>query len=256
MFWHPAFALRPDGRLLAWSEVKQRIENGEDPTRPVVVHYDNYLRMITLRDGLPLGRFDRIEGTADNLFFPDDGRSLAMVDHHRLMANVRIWDVKSCQLQRSFPAAADQRTQVKHSQVSQAGRMLAVVSAPSGPLEHRVESRQPVKLWDMATGQEIAGPLPQLAKVEVMAFTVDGRTIAVPCPNRTIELQDATTGQFLRRIPGPPDPITALAFGPESGCSPRAGTGRLWPGTLVRSTGIDERPRVGYRSGAGEIGLA
>jgi len=56
-----------------------------------------------------------------------------------------------------------------------------------------------------------------------MAFAPDGKTIAAPAPNGIIQFQDAATGQVLGEFPGPPDRVTALAFGPD---------GRLFSGSV------------------------
>ena len=82
-----------------------------------------------------------------------------------------------------------------------------------------------MKLWDIASGKEVADdPPPHWSDVEVMTFGPDGKTIAVATPDgRTIQFRDAATGQVRGEFRGPRDRVTALAFGPD---------GRLFTGSL------------------------
>ena len=79
-----------------------------------------------------------------------------------------------------------------------------------------------VKLWDVATGKEVAGPPPPWFDPAVMAVAPDGKTKAVATPGGTIQFQDVATGRVRGEFRGPPEPVTALAIGPD---------GRLFTGT-------------------------
>jgi WD40 repeat protein len=66
-------------------------------------------------------------------------------------------------------------------------------------------------------------PPPHRADVEVLAFALDGKTIAAATPDGgLVQLRDATTGQVLGELRGPRDRVTALVFGPD---------GRLFTGS-------------------------
>jgi hypothetical protein len=114
------------------------------------------------------------------------------------------------------------------------------------PRGTRVESE--VKLWDVASGEELGGPAPPWFDDEVMAFGPDGKTVAAPAPAPvgTIRLRDAATGQSRGELRVSRERATALAFGPD---------GRLFTGypdaTILAwdpravgrpPAGIDQRP--------------
>jgi WD40 repeat protein len=74
-----------------------------------------------------------------------------------------------------------------------------------------------VKLWDVATGKEVAGPPPPWFDPAVMAVAPDGKTKAVATPDgMTIQFQDTATGQVRGEFRVPPNAeVTALALGPD-----------------------------------------
>jgi hypothetical protein len=127
---------------------------------------------------------------------------------------------------RSFPAEWKPTGRVWLSRLSPDGKVLAVryQGVPGGldpPGKPVVESE--VKLWDVATGKEVAGPTPRWFDPEVMSFTADGKTMAVVVPQSgtTFEFRDTATGQGRGEFRGPAD-LTALALGPD---------GRVFTGT-------------------------
>jgi WD40 repeat protein len=73
-----------------------------------------------------------------------------------------------------------------------------------------------VRLWDLATEQEIGAPMSSgLAPVEAVAFSLDGATVAAGSSDGTVQLWDATTQQEVgTTMTAGPAAISALAFGP------------------------------------------
>ena len=142
-------------------------------------------------------------------------------DRYRRDAAVRVWDVATGKVERSFPAAWKPEARVWRSRLSPDGKVLAVTY--QGEMRGlRVESE--VKLWDIATGKERDDPRPYWFDLEVMAFGPDGKTVAAPTPDgKVIQFRDAATGQVRGEFRGPRDRVTALAFGPD---------GRLFTGSL------------------------
>ena len=73
-----------------------------------------------------------------------------------------------------------------------------------------------VRLWDVATRQEIGAPMSSgLAPVEAVAFSPDGATVAAGSSDGTVQLWDATTqNEVGTTMTAGPAAIKALAFGP------------------------------------------
>ena len=73
-----------------------------------------------------------------------------------------------------------------------------------------------VRLWDVATEQEIGAPMSSgLAPVEAVAFGPDGATVAAGSSDGTVQLWDATTQHEVgTTMTAGPAAIMALAFGP------------------------------------------
>ncbi len=216
--WERGFALSPDGRFLVWPVGDKAIQF-KDADRPGVTHTGSRLRMIDVTDGMPVERFGGFEGDAYDLFFTAGGKTLVTVDHGRRDAGVKIWEVATGKIERSFPAAGEPGTQVWGSRLSPDGKVLAVTYY----IQERNVGRLETKLWDVASAQEIDEPPPHWVNVEVMAFAPDGKTVAVATPDATIQFRDAVTGKVRDTFRGSPGRVTALAFGPD---------GQLFSGSL------------------------
>ena len=218
--WQRGFALSPDGRFLVWPVADEAIQF-KDPDQPRLTHTGSRLRMMDVATGTLVERFGGFEGDAHDLFFTAGGKTLVTADRYRRDAGVRLWDVATGRVERSFPAAWKPGARVWRSRLSPDGKVLAVTY--QGEMRGlSVESE--VKLWDIASGKERDDPRPHWSDVEVMAFGPDGKTVAAPTPDgRVIQFRDAATGQVRGEFRGPRDRVTALAFGPD---------GRLFTGSL------------------------
>jgi WD40 repeat protein/tRNA A-37 threonylcarbamoyl transferase component Bud32 len=71
-----------------------------------------------------------------------------------------------------------------------------------------------VKLWDVATGQEIRKLAVPAGIVSALAFSPDG-TLASAGPDRTVRLWDAATGHQLRPLQGHTGTVVWVAFSPD-----------------------------------------
>jgi WD40 repeat protein len=108
--------------------------------------------------------------------------------------------------------------------LSSNGRVLAT-SAVTGAQE------QDVVLWDLDTGHRLAMLRSSLPMATSMAFTSDGKTIAVGGANGQIEIWDAQDDERLRVLASHEDAITAIAINADGSLLASAsldGTVRLW----------------------------
>ena len=205
------FALSPDGRFLVWPEADGEVEFPDADLRGVT-RIGCRLRMMGVATGTRVERFGSFEGDAYDLFFTDGGQRLVTVDRYHRDAGVRIWNVATGEVERSFAAEWKPESRVWHSRLSPDGKVLALGYQGK---ERGLVVEYEVKLWDIATGKEVAAPRPLWFAPEVLAITPDGKTIAVARPDGTIRFQDATTGQKRGDFQGQRDRVTAFAFGPS-----------------------------------------
>src|SRR5205085_10063029 len=125
------------------------------------------LRIMDVAAGTINERFGGFEGNARDVFFTPDGKTLVTADRHGRAAAVRVWDVATGKVVRSFPAEWKPTGRVWRSHLSPDGTVLAVTYQRQGWAAGDFE--QVVKLWDVATGKEVAGPPPPWFDPAVMA---------------------------------------------------------------------------------------
>ncbi len=90
------------------------------------------------------------------------------------------------------------------------GAMLAT----TGPL---TKAGSELRIWDVATRQELSMPREQTASITAVAFSPDGRTIATAGGKEsTIKLWDVSLRQVRHTLPGHAARVNSLAFSPDS----------------------------------------
>jgi WD40 repeat protein len=227
--WQRGLALSPDGRFLVWPEADEAIEF-PSADRPGTTRTGSRLRMMDVAAGTPVERFGSFEGDAHDVSFTPDGKSLVTAERYGREAAVRVWDVATGKVARAFAARWKPEGRVWRTRLSPDGKVLAV-SYQGETRGELVESE--VKLWDVASGKEVAGPPPHWFNPEVMAVAPDGKAMAVAPPpfGMTVQFQDVATGQVRGEFRGPRDRVTALAFGPDGQLFTGAldGTVLAWP---------------------------
>ena len=112
-----------------------------------------------------------------------------------------------------------------------------------------------VRLWDVATEQEIGAPMSSgLAPVEAVAFSPDGATVAAGSSDGTVQLWDATTQHEVgTTMTAGPAAIRALAFGPRGrvlAAGGEDGDARLW------DTATQSQPGATMATGAAVAALS
>ena len=101
-----------------------------------------------------------------------------------------------------------------------------------------------IKLWDVATQEEIATLTGHSSFVYSVALSPDGRTLASGSGDRTIKLWDVATGRLIATLTGHSDGVWSVAFSPD-GRTLASGSGdetiKLWdvatPGSITTLTG-------------------
>ena len=128
-------------------------------------------------------------GTITALAFDQTGATLASASGDR---TVRLWDVG---------AAAERAVLKGHSAI-----VYSVAFAPDGNVVASCGEDNGVKLWDAVTGQlRITLPVPATRECDALAFSPDGKTLAVGGAG-IVKLLCAATDMEAARTSGPADP--------------------------------------------------
>lgn len=72
-----------------------------------------------------------------------------------------------------------------------------------------------VSVWDTATGTNRFRLPPRADVITDLVFSPDGRTLAVPGDDTTVQLRDARTGELAATLAGHDVAVTAIAFSPD-----------------------------------------
>jgi hypothetical protein len=209
-------ALSPDGRRLA------------------SVSNDYTLKVWDTGDGREI--FSR-PCKASRVVFHPDGKRLATAGadayHPEQPGAITLWDVATGEELKRLPGGYP--TMMLGLAYSPDGRRL--VSTGCHPL--RVDQPGSVKLQDAETGRELWS-LPSSHHVNSVAFSPDGRQIALGVVDKSVRVLDADTGRELRALKSFAAPVRCVGFSPRpSGC-PR----RLAAGTLGEPCTCMTPPRV------------
>ncbi|AFZ25055.1 WD40 repeat-containing protein [Cylindrospermum stagnale PCC 7417] len=87
--------------------------------------------------------------------------------------------------------------------------------ASSGDGRHPAVRNGTIKLWDLATGQQISSLSGNSQKVNVVSFSPDGKTLVSGGDDSTIKVWNLATSKQIRTLKGHSDSIHALAISPD-----------------------------------------
>jgi WD40 repeat protein len=186
--------------------------------------------------GRKLTLWDVAEGRpADTLSLPCLVRALAAAPDGKRLAGggddglVRLWDVSVGKL---TPAAALK---------GHTDWLLSVAFSPDGKALASGGYDGTVRVWDVAAGKALGvparaptpanAPAASLPAVTALAFSPDGKALAVGCADAQLLLFNPADGKFLRALAGHTSAVSGLAFHPAGAVLASAGkdrTLRLW----------------------------
>ncbi len=192
-------------------------------------HADTFTILQDVASGKEIGRCegDRYE----HFLFSPDGKTLATGGHS---GRLRLWDAGTARERSRCESGAS----VSLKAFSPDGKRLACVgdSYPDYGL---------IRIWDVATGNEIRPPGGHRGPLTCVAYAPDGKTVVTGSQDRTVRLWEATTGKELRRFVGHTAPVTAVCFAPDGKTVVSASADnfvRLWDA----ATGRELRRLPGY----------
>lgn len=163
-----------------------------------------------LTSGLTLNTLSEQADRTRQLQFSADGGELVGCDGH---GRVCTWDVSSGRLLHNWPPHSP--TEIRQVALGGRGRWMAAESV----------DRTQIIVRDTATGEKV-GNLPVGAQTNCLAFSRDGRQLAVAGADKTLHIWDPVSSQKHHALVGHKEPINCLAFS--------------WDGKYLASGGGDE----------------
>ncbi len=130
------------------------------------------------------------------------------------IGTIRLWDLSAGQelspstgpaLASPLPFAASNANLIVEA-ISPDGRIIA---------GRELKQSNVVKLWDSKTGRELANINPQLESISLIAFSPDGKTLAIPSRDNTARLWDIAASRELVTLKGHTQPVTSAVFTPD-----------------------------------------
>ncbi|MCC5616087.1 serine/threonine protein kinase [Nostoc sp. CHAB 5836] len=119
----------------------------------------------------------------------------------------------------------------------------SVAFSPDSTTLASASDDQTIKLWNLASGQEIHTLEGHSNWIWTVAFSPDHKILASGSADKTIKLWNIDTGKLIRTLQGHSDGVTSVAFSPDgktlaSGSASKDKTIKLWnidTGNLIRT---------------------
>jgi WD40 repeat protein len=109
---------------------------------------------------------------------------------------------------------------------------MAVAFSPNGKLIVSGTTDGTLRLWDLASGQEIWTFVGHVLDVTSIAFSPNGKFVLSGSADTTLRLWDVASGQEVRRFEGHKWAVSSVAFSPDGTLALSSGsmdrTVRLW----------------------------
>jgi WD40 repeat protein len=205
-----------------------------DGTRLATAGADNLAHVWDLVTGKELMALAGHTAPVDRVIFSPDGSRLATIDRN---GEARLWDATSGQTLFSLQAFESNSIQDANDigiAFSRDGSRLATAGGAS------------IKTWDTLTGSEVlALPLVDALFAYTVAFSPDGKHLAVGFRGGSVNVLDAATGQKLFDLSGHTGSVRHIAYSPNGTRIATAsvdGTTRLWDA----ATGVEQFALTGH----------
>jgi len=205
-----SLAFSPDGKVLATpggEEVPRRMPSLNNIivswTNPMVILWD-----VSSGEKRRILRHDK--SRVISIKFAPDGKTLVSSDHD----SVKVWDLESG-LER-FKRSGGTKPLAIHP----SGRFVA-----SAGLDKKT-----VSFWSMSSGEDLGLLSGHTGSIESVAFSPDGKTLAIADQDKTVRLWDVATRKERMTLVGHEDAVLWVAFSPD--------------GSLVVSSSTDETVRL------------
>jgi WD40 repeat protein/tRNA A-37 threonylcarbamoyl transferase component Bud32 len=182
-------AFSPDGRFIATASHDKTAKVWDARTLGLTATLDEHA--------------DRVNGVA----FDPDGRQLATACRD---GTLKLWDAGSG---RKLAAWRAHNGSIASVAFSPDGRFLATAG---GRRSDQAEGpRGEAKVWEVATGRELSSPSGLTHFIHSVAFSPDGRFLALAGEDRVVRLREAATGRELATLSGHHDIVKRVAFSPD-----------------------------------------
>src|SRR6266545_3526461 len=140
-------------------------------------------------------------GSVYSVAFSPDGKTLASSSEEGNESALRLWDVNTGRLIRSF----EERNQWVPS----------VAFSPDGKMIASGSHEQVVKLWDVGTGNLIRSFMGHRNTIHSVAFSPDGKTLASGSSDHKVKLWDVSAGKLIHSFEGQNYEVHSVAFSPD-----------------------------------------